>query len=169
MLIPNKYLKELRLELGLNQKDLADLLDMTQANYSDIERGKTLLSLKDADTLHRKYKADISKLIGEQTNIQEPTVVYSTKKHPDRKSINTQIKQRLIKQVKIFQSRYNFPTYEELSPLLLMTPSEVAQVMTISRSISIDNLYKIATCIPEINLDYTIRGQGEILKDQKNE
>ena len=166
MLIPNKYLKELRLELGLNQKDLAEILQMTQANYSDIERGKTLLNIKDADTLHRQFNADISKLIGEQLSPQETTIVYSSKKHPPRKTINSEIKKRLIKQVKIFQSRYNFPTYDELSPLLLMTPSEISQIMTISRSISIDNLYKISICIPEINLDYTIRGIGEILNDK---
>lgn len=57
-------IKELRLACGLTQKDLAKLLDVSIAQISDIEKGKSTTSLKRAVMLADFFKVSLDSLVG---------------------------------------------------------------------------------------------------------
>ena len=51
---------------NLKQKTVADLLGMSQANYSDLENGKTKLSKSSAEKLAIQYGVSINQFIAEK-------------------------------------------------------------------------------------------------------
>lgn len=53
-------LRELRKYFGLNQTEMAASLDLGQAGYSDLERGKSNLSFKTIKSLQLKYNVDLN-------------------------------------------------------------------------------------------------------------
>ena len=59
-------IKYLRLKNNLKQKDLCDLLKITQPNYSNYENGKINLNKTYAQILARFYKVNISYIVNEE-------------------------------------------------------------------------------------------------------
>lgn len=62
-------LKYFRIKNKLSQKDVANILMITQPNYSNIETGKVKLNFDYAKILAAYYKIPISDLIDEKTQI----------------------------------------------------------------------------------------------------
>lgn len=56
-------LQSARQAAGMTQRDVAQLLQMTQANYSKIERGTVDLRARDALTLCRALKINLETLM----------------------------------------------------------------------------------------------------------
>ena len=63
--------KELRLEHNLYQKDLAELLNCTQAQYSRIESGINQASYEQLIKLAKYYNTSIDYILG-LTKVKEP-------------------------------------------------------------------------------------------------
>lgn len=63
----NKYyprLRELRISAGMNQTELADVLDMQQNQYSRYERGERELPMHLFVKLARHYNVSIDYMVG---------------------------------------------------------------------------------------------------------
>lgn len=59
-------IKELREERGLSQSELGKELDRTHAAISDIERGKTRLTVRDLRIIADFFSVSISEMLGEK-------------------------------------------------------------------------------------------------------
>ena len=59
----NQEIKKIRISKGLSQKEMADLLFMSQASYSKIESGKTAISLDTILKILEVYKEEASNIL----------------------------------------------------------------------------------------------------------
>ena len=57
-------LRELRVSAGLNQTEIADLLDMQQNQYSRYERGERELPMHQFVVLAQHYKVSLDYMVG---------------------------------------------------------------------------------------------------------
>jgi transcriptional regulator with XRE-family HTH domain len=60
-----QFIRELRLERGLTQAQLAKLLDTSPSRISDVERGKRALSVEQLVRLARSLGATTSEILGD--------------------------------------------------------------------------------------------------------
>ena len=61
----------LRLQQGLSQENLADMLGLSTTAYGDIERGKTDLTLARLYQIAEVFKVSVTFLLGENTPLQQ--------------------------------------------------------------------------------------------------
>lgn len=66
-----KRLKDLREDNDLVQKQIADLLNTTQQQYSKYEQGTRLIPIDKLDVLANFYKTSTDYILG-RTNVKEP-------------------------------------------------------------------------------------------------
>ena len=59
-----KIIKELRLENGLSQQDIADYLKIDRSNYSKYELGKIEMNITMLIALHDLYKVSTDYILG---------------------------------------------------------------------------------------------------------
>jgi transcriptional regulator with XRE-family HTH domain len=69
----NQRLKILRVTKNLSQKEVADALDMTQAGYSALEKGKISLSRTHLQLLKDKLDLDISYILEGNEDVNSTT------------------------------------------------------------------------------------------------
>ena len=69
-------IKKLRLEKGKSQVELGKVLSRSHAAISDIERGKTKLSVEDLLILAKFFEVNLSKIIGDSAEAK-PTPLFS--------------------------------------------------------------------------------------------
>jgi transcriptional regulator with XRE-family HTH domain len=63
-------IKKLRLEKGKSQEQLGKILRCSHAAISDIERGKTKLSVEDLLTLAKFFEVNLSEIIGDAAEVK---------------------------------------------------------------------------------------------------
>ena len=72
----NRVLKDLRIDRDLSQEDIASILGYTKQNYSQIESGRILLSIKDLVALANFYNVNTDYILGLNDNKESSTKKY---------------------------------------------------------------------------------------------
>ena len=67
----HQRIRDLRNDKDLNQKEIADILNIAQTTYSDYERGKINIPIQTLKKLALYYNTSIDYLL-DMTDIQEP-------------------------------------------------------------------------------------------------
>ena len=67
----HQRIRDLRNDKDLNQKEMADILNIAQTTYSDYERGKINIPIQTLKKLALYYNTSIDYLL-DMTDIQEP-------------------------------------------------------------------------------------------------
>lgn len=97
-------LKKIRKEKRVNQKDLADLLNVTQQNISNFENNISQLNAKQIITLCKYLNVSADELLGIKTNQKQAEIIIN--KHNTNLSINdiTKAKETLDKITELYKS-----------------------------------------------------------------
>lgn len=104
---------EIREDLGLKQKDIANILNITQQTYSLWENGAKIIPLKHLNTLCNYYNLSMDYILG----------IFNIKKYD---VINKNLDKKLIgKRLKEFRIGNNI-TQEELAKILNTTHSTIS-------------------------------------------
>lgn len=75
---PGERVRLARLQRGLSQENMADLLHLSTTAYGDIERGKTELTISRLTQIAQALGTSVVALITEEPAALEPTVVQAT-------------------------------------------------------------------------------------------
>ena len=70
-------IKNLRIKAGLSQKELGDIINRSHAAISDIERGKTGLSVIDLLRIAKSLKTPVVYILNLQAESENITIQYS--------------------------------------------------------------------------------------------
>lgn len=70
-------IRELRLKTGHSQEELGRALDRSHAAVSDIERGKTDLSVSDLYTIAKFFGVSVTEFLENDPNQTPPTFIHS--------------------------------------------------------------------------------------------
>ncbi len=110
-----KRVKDARIEMGLTQKDLADLLGRTAASISDLERGKVQVTASDLYKICQYLRKPIEFFFGENFSgeeIQDLVSILRLQPEENRKA-NLKYIQKMVKLQMIVDEIVN--TYDEVS------------------------------------------------------
>lgn len=76
-------IKEIRVKNNLTAQDVANMLKMSQSNYTKIENGQQKLTLETADKITKIFNVDISDLISSSEDVQIPNIMRTKRQNDD--------------------------------------------------------------------------------------
>lgn len=105
-MIVAQHIKELRLQKNYSQSYISDELEISQKTYSNIENGKSNLTIKQLHQLAKIYKIELSVFIQKIYKTDSSTIKTIKEEHPNMLSkdiyhgINENLPFELIQQLK---------------------------------------------------------------------